>query len=188
MNAVAELSQATENYLSDRAVSKPRWTFTSQAVALGMDIGQAIMLYEPDPTGWNYWHRNYYKLTTDTPLELEWLDATVKGLGSTLRLDNGWDTYNAAPVSPSSVQRALAFLFRFLEPSSPTPSVVPLSDGGVQMEWHRGGLDIEVTFSPREVPELYVRDLETGDEWEGDATTDLIEQVRPLLARLRVAQ
>jgi hypothetical protein len=183
MNAVAELSQTTENYLSDRAVSKPNWTFSSQTVALATYGQHTVKLYDPDTIGWNH-----IKLITDVPLELEWLDATVKGLGSTLSLARGWDTYDGAPVSTRSVDRALAFLFAFLEPSSPTPSVVPLSDGGVQVEWHRGGLDIEVTFSPREAPELYVRDLETGNEWDGDATPELIEQVRPLLARLRAAQ
>jgi hypothetical protein len=189
VNAVAELSQATETYLSDLMVSKPSWTFSCQALG---SYGQHIIeVGNPVTVVWNY------KLIADTPLgapsdpkpmELAWLGDTVKGLGNTLSLSRGWDTYDGAPVSARSVQRALAFLVGFLEPSSPTPAVVPLSDGGVQMEWHRGGLDIELTFSPREAAELYVRDLETGDEWEGDATPELVEQVRPLLARLRAAQ
>jgi hypothetical protein len=168
-------------------VSKPSWSFSCQAVGYGLHM---VKIANPARVVWNY------KLVTDTPpgasdpmsMQFEWLGDTVKGLGNTLGLARGWDTYNGAPVSPQSVQRALAFLLGFLEPSSPTPAVVPLSDGGVQMEWHRGGLDVELTFSPREAPELFVRDVESGDEWEGDATPELVAQVRPLLARLRIAQ
>jgi len=185
--AVAEADQLTQIYLSDGAVSRPSWPQSSQALGIGVWTA----MYRVDRSV-----QLSYQLVVDNPQSAEhttwerkeWLPSAVTGLGGTLGLARGWDTYDAAPVSERIVQRALGFLLRFLEPSSPPPAVVPLSDGGVQMEWHRGGLDIEVTFSPREAPEMYVRDIANGNEWEGEPTPDLIEQVRPLLVRLRDAQ
>jgi hypothetical protein len=43
---------------------------------------------------------------------------------------------------------------------TPAPWVVPLSDGGVQMEWHERGLDIEIGVPPSD---------ESIDVWSNDA-------------------
>jgi hypothetical protein len=62
-----------------------------------------------------------------------------------------------------------------LEPDSTAPWVVPLSDGGVQFEWHREGLDIEVIVSAEHVAEAWLRDETQGIEWEG-AAEDLVRE------------
>src|SRR5262245_45803740 len=79
----------------------------------------------------------------DDPGPTAWFDASVTGMTHILGLARGWDSYDARPVARRSAQNALTFLARFVEATTAPPAVVPLSDGGVQLEWHRGGLDVE---------------------------------------------
>lgn len=119
-------------------------------------------------------------------ISAQWFGPSLEGIGRVLRLGRGWDTYDARPISRTSALSALSFLDGFLEATSSPPTVVPLADGGVQFEWHRGGLDVEIAFSPEEEPEMYVADRESGQEWELDPrSSEALEDIRPLLHRLR---
>ncbi len=53
---------------------------------------------------------------------------------ATLRDD--WDSYGAKPLSPAAL--AVADLF----------AIIPGADGGVQLELHAGGMEIEISVSP----------------------------------------
>jgi hypothetical protein len=52
-----------------------------------------------------------------------------------LRLKANWDGYHAEPINLSAIETVKGF------------SVVPKSDGGVQLETHRDGFDIEIDIS-----------------------------------------
>ncbi len=51
-------------------------------------------------------------------------------------LDSGWDSYGAPPIDPRAID------------SVEKMYVVPCSSGGVQLEVHRDGWDIEIEFRP----------------------------------------
>ncbi|MGA2185504.1 MAG: hypothetical protein ABSH47_20990 [Bryobacteraceae bacterium] len=51
-------------------------------------------------------------------------------------------------------------------PLNPPPRVIPLSSGGLQLEWHRKEIDLEVVFDRREEPFFHYRNRLTGDESE----------------------
>lgn len=55
-------------------------------------------------------------------------------------LTQGWDGHQGHPPTEGALDAARQFLLN--------AAVVPLSDGGLQIEWHRGDLDIEVEISP----------------------------------------
>jgi hypothetical protein len=63
------------------------------------------------------------------------------------RLPENWDSYGAARLDPAVIDRAQLFLARV--------SVVPCSDGAVQLEWHTHGLDLEIEFTPEGKTEVY---------------------------------
>jgi hypothetical protein len=43
-------------------------------------------------------------------------------------------------------------LYVFMMESTPTPTVVPTTRGGIQLEWHTHGLDIEIyIYAPNNV-------------------------------------
>lgn len=63
-----------------------------------------------------------------------------------LALPPGWDSYQARPIDSFAVQRALRFC-QWLSDDAPAPTIVPLSNGGVQLEWHTKEMDEEMEFS-----------------------------------------
>ena len=61
-----------------------------------------------------------------------------------LALEPGWDSYNGAAPNPEVVQKAAELATAMESHFSYPPSLTPLSDGNVQVEWHCDGWDIEV--------------------------------------------
>jgi hypothetical protein len=57
-----------------------------------------------------------------------------------------------------------------MELNSPVPSVVPLGDGGLQLEWHRKQQDLEIVFHLDAVPTFYYQNRRTQKDREGFAT------------------
>jgi hypothetical protein len=96
-----------------------------------------------------------------------------------------WDSYGAQPVTAEAAVAAVRFLLNAAYPEIAAPAVVPLPDGGVQLEWHRGGLDIEIAFSEAE-PGIYVEDHTTGTSHES-SLSDAAGQLLQLAPRLREA-
>ena len=73
-----------------------------------------------------------------------WFSTTARALLELLYLPDGWDSYGAKQVKPRAVEKMLETLMSILEPNTPTPAVVPTSQGGVQVEWHRSQVDFEI--------------------------------------------
>lgn len=61
-----------------------------------------------------------------------------------MKLPAGWDGYAGQPVSFGCAQFAAQLLERLCDEEVPPPSLVPGSDGSLQLEWHRNDFDIEV--------------------------------------------
>lgn len=118
----------------------------------------------------------------DGPLP-PWLPTVLQRLAVLLRLPEGWNSYRARRVSPKAVAAVLRTLPRIAGPTAPAPAVVPLADGGVQVEWHQGGIDLELAFAADGRISLSYVDSHTGVEWDEDHLTDLAP-VRETLAAL----
>ena len=98
-------------------------------------------------------------------------------------LPDNWDSYGAPSVSSATIQTGLQLLYSTARMATPTPSVVPTGVGGLQLEWHARGMDIELYLSPGEEPELFVADRHEGTEDEAVLSTDL-SALSQALARL----
>ena len=61
-----------------------------------------------------------------------------------LNLPAGWDSYSGKPINALAVTAAIDVIYVL----DSEPSFVPTSDGGIQLECHRRGIDFEVTVSP----------------------------------------
>jgi hypothetical protein len=68
-------------------------------------------------------------------LGLAWEHEVVDRIKELLELKQGWDTYDGQPVDPSTAVYALKLLSRVRTAMTPEPTVVPLSNGGLQFEW-----------------------------------------------------
>jgi hypothetical protein len=95
-----------------------------------------------------------------------WFDPAIQGFVDLLTLPPDWDSYGAGAIDPRVVHEAMNLISGLLGPASPAPHVVPLSSGGLQVEWHRKGVDLEVVFERDEPPFFCHRNRVSGDESE----------------------
>lgn len=106
--------------------------------------------------------------------------ARISELGE---LEDDWDSYGARPVDPHCAAAAADLLLSFLGPSAPKPSIVPTSRGGIQLEWHRAGADLEIEIESPARFYVSFEDERAGEEKEITLSNNLLP-LRPLLNRL----
>jgi hypothetical protein len=72
-----------------------------------------------------------------TPSDGDWRNTVVARLAELERLAPSWDSEGALPTTRRHANRAFAFIARLMALGDvPVPEIIPLSDGGVQVEWH----------------------------------------------------
>lgn len=76
--------------------------------------------------------------------EPTWLYPVLHRLQHLSRLGDNWDSYGGRPVADEAVFTALSVIARLLSDESVPPEVAPTSEGGVQLEWHREGEELEI--------------------------------------------
>ncbi|WCL54406.1 hypothetical protein [Gimibacter soli] len=102
----------------------------------------------------------------------EWMSVLRPRFDELTALPRGWDGYQGVPVSWSCAEFAANILDRLNEEYVPPPSLVPGSDGTVQIEWHRNGYDVEIhVLAPNKV-NAYRYDRNSGHEEEFNLTND----------------
>ncbi len=124
-----------------------------------------------------------YEVTFEEVDPPAWLEPTVRRLLDLLSLLPDWDSYGARSVDRLHVNAAFQVLSLIMRHDTPAPSVVPTNRGGVQLEWHTGGIDLEIeTLSTQELLVSF-EDSTTGTEWEREIASDLTLPVE-CIARL----
>ena len=108
-----------------------------------------------------------------------WLDPTLDRAASLLLLPFNWDRAGAPPVEPSAIQHALDALSLFMADRSSLPHWTPTVTGGVQLDWHERGIDLEIAFEPNDSEGCAV----FSDH--GNPSADWDGPVGPNLTRLR---
>lgn len=110
-----------------------------------------------------------------------WLTPILQRLSALLQLPPGWDSYTARSVRPECAVFALGkVLPAFMRLDLPVPSVVPTNSGGLQLEWHTRGVDLEVEISQDNRVFAVYELLGEAVEWEGEVALDLAELEAPL--------
>lgn len=83
------------------------------------------------------------------PFQIETLvDRSRAAVDELTNLETGWDGYDGIPVLPQVAEHALALLGAIGAHTQIVPDVVPLSNGGLQLEWYVGVHEIEVEIAP----------------------------------------
>jgi hypothetical protein len=102
-----------------------------------------------------------------------WANDALQKLGALMELPAGWDGHRGNLITSVAVTYTFNILGRIMQPGVPLPSITPLSYGGVQLEWHRKGWDVEIeVFGPGRL-QVFARDLKTGNENEFELGADL---------------
>lgn len=101
------------------------------------------------------WRLNYPRVGFATRREPEihvtgpipgwWTDLAPRVL-QLMHLRPDWDPRGSTAVSRNNLQDAVTFLVRVMRPDTPAPWVGPLANGGVELAWHVGNVEVEAIF------------------------------------------
>jgi len=112
---------------------------------------------------------------------------TTSKIAALADLKEDWDSYGAAAIAPAAVAAAQNFVATRLKGTPvPPPAVVPTSAGGVQLEWHGAGADLEIEFPAAGETLVWFEDQRTGREEEFPIGSDP-SALGPLLERIQGA-
>jgi hypothetical protein len=164
--ATTTSSTATLNSGALSQRGKTAWVSTAQPLpTLMVRVGDGyLVMYGVEPT-----------------LLPTWLKPTLESVLPLLKLEPGWDSYGGRPIDRRVVTTAIEVLSAVMEQHSPAPFAVPTSAGGVQFEWHRGGIDLELVFDPGQA--LFDFESADGEEIQGNAIQQT-QRLAQLISRL----
>jgi hypothetical protein len=112
-----------------------------------------------------------------------WLKPALNNCGHLLLLPFGWDGADAPSVEGVAIQAAIDALCSFMADTSSVPQWTPTRNGGVQLDWHEQGIDLEIQCEPSE-PDAHVVFCDQRDEsadWDG-LLSDNLPRLRSLFA------
>jgi hypothetical protein len=95
-----------------------------------------------------------------------WFRAVRLRIEGLLNLRRDWDSYGADRIRPEVAAVTLDLLWQLLADTDDAPEIVPSSDGGLQLEWHAVGGDLEVEISPVGKRSVWFREGQSKQEVE----------------------
>jgi hypothetical protein len=119
-----------------------------------------------------------------------WFEAAVDRMTALLNLQQGWNGYDAPRISDAAVAAAMEAMLAIDSTDQLVPSIVPTHAGGVQLEWHISGIDLEADFRPEGTVGMWYSDSTTGHDREdnfprrADAVRELDSLIAVIAARL----
>jgi len=112
-----------------------------------------------------------------------WFMSILQSFANLATLTDNWDGSGATKIDRATINRALRAIEQLLPQDAPAPSVVPIPNSGLQIEWHRNHRDLEIEFSPTGGIEFYYFDEDTREEREGPVGPNFVN-VRKYLDRI----
>lgn len=98
-----------------------------------------------------------------------WIQQTVDKLSSFTLLPKNWDSYGADRISLKSIATCIQLMGSVMTEATTVPEIVPATSGGLQLEWHLAGIDLEVEISPDGSVSVYFVDVNDPEgEWEAE--------------------
>lgn len=77
-----------------------------------------------------------------------WSKAATMRLKELAAMPENWNGYGSPPVQPEAIQESFNLLTEFAKLGMPEPNIVPVSGGGIQLEWRNLGSEIEIEVFP----------------------------------------
>ncbi len=112
--------------------------------------------------------------------EPKWHQAVFEQLHDVSRLDEGWDGFGAGPIRRDVMTFAAHVLDQIMLSTAPAPEVTPMSHGGLMLEWHENGIDLEIeTEKPGRLWVSFEDHVEQIEQ-EGLVTADLRQLLMPI--------
>lgn len=128
---------------ASRISSGPAWATSSSA-----PVRPAEAQVEPQ---WNL-----------TPFARDRLLENAQQILSFLQLESAWDGRRGNPLSIEAAGVAVQILLDVVSIERPSPQLIPLPSGGIQIEWHVAGNDLEIEIDSK--GEIHILAITAADE------------------------
>jgi len=112
---------------------------------------------------------------------IPWYRLALKDIEETALLPLNWDGYGSPPPGMQELQCAKVILGLIEYENFPQPHIVPISGGGIQLEWQYRGRELELEIVSKLGIILFLRVHEDGTTEEDSYPLAAIEITRKLL-------
>ena len=106
----------------------------------------------------------------------------VEKLCELRQLPAGWDSYSAPAIKPDACWFAIEILSKTLRSGTPLPQIVPSSVGGVQLEWHEEGIDLEIHVTGTYQADVWYENTRTHEQFSAEISNDFSMLSAPITA------
>ena len=104
--------------------------------------------------------------------EPAWARPAFSKMQELVDLEPGWDGYDAVPIRAGSIMKAALVLVETMTSDTNEPWIVPTVHGGIQMEWHKSQVDLEIEIKPDETASVFFVNDREGREVDELLDTD----------------
>jgi hypothetical protein len=111
------------------------------------DLGTTTTGRRPEPLRPSYdkfWQEYHSSVEHEIELDLKRKRELQIRLEEFTRYPVGWNSYGAPPLRSDTKDFALSVLNTIMQPRTSLPHVAPSSVGGLHVEWHEKGIDLEL--------------------------------------------
>ncbi|MEX0804430.1 MAG: hypothetical protein WD688_14105 [Candidatus Binatia bacterium] len=107
----------------------------------------------------------------------------IRKLLQLLTLSHGWDSYDSPPPSEVAIMAAVRLILGIDIDYFVSPRIVPVSGGGVQLEWSFGSREVEIEINDERLAG-YLKSIHTKPIEEAQVSLADLPRIRALLTWL----
>jgi len=133
-----------------------------------------------------------HKVMTISNSSTSMLITAMRKLDELKNLPEDWDSYGADPISPNAIAKAKSIIISVVKSFSNAigdvvqlTDVIPIADGGVQLEWVGPHAELEIEISPNgTIGFLYISgsgDRRKYEESEDNSLNDVYAKIARLI-------
>jgi hypothetical protein len=113
-----------------------------------------------------------------------WLASVQQTLRTVAALSPDWNGTRAEPTRSEVLASAEELLRTWTPHNLPEPNLLPLPSGGLGIEWHAGGIDLEIAIEGPDLLDVLFTDHRTGSTWDAEAIAPIDDRLRERLKLL----
>jgi hypothetical protein len=110
-----------------------------------------------------------------------WLETALEDVARLAALPPNWDGYGSPPIGVKERWQAVRLLTSIAYEDLPAPTIVPVSGGGIQLEWQYCGRELELEIVAGSPDLLFLKVYEDGTTEEDSYPIADLERTRKLL-------